>query len=65
MSSGSLVAAEKSMASNVMVELTFESAKDYSEPFNQAQLDVVFVDPAGQKLRVPGFWDGGKTWRVR
>ncbi len=62
---GWLAAAEKSTPANVMIELTFESAKDYSDPFNQAQFDVVFEDPAGHKLRVPGFWDGGKTWRVR
>jgi hypothetical protein len=54
-----------STPANVMTELSFESAKDYADPFNQVQLDVVFVDPAGKQLRVPAFWDGGKTWRVR
>jgi hypothetical protein len=46
-------------------ELSFESAQTYEDPFNQVQLDVVFVDPAGKAFRVPAFWDGGKTWRVR
>jgi hypothetical protein len=50
---------------NVMAELTFESAKHYSDPFNQVQLDVVFVDPARKEFRVPAFWAGGKTWRAR
>src|SRR5580704_17789955 len=50
---------------NVMTELTFESSKEYADPFNQVQLDVVFVDPARKEFRVPAFWDGGKTWHVR
>ena len=50
---------------NVMVELTLAAARTYSDPFNQVTLDAVFVDPAGTVLRVPAFWDGGQTWKVR
>ena len=35
------------------------------DPFNQVQLDAVFVDPTGGELRVPAFWDGGRTWKAR
>jgi hypothetical protein len=28
-------------------------------------LDAVFVDPTGGELRVPAFWDGGRTWKAR
>ncbi len=55
----------KTTPANVMAELTFESAKVYADPFNEAQLDVVFVDPSKREFRVPAFWAGGKTWRVR
>jgi hypothetical protein len=50
---------------NVMVELTLTAARTYSDPFNQVQLDAVFVDPTGGELRVPAFWDGGRTWKAR
>ncbi len=50
---------------NVMVELTLAAARTYTDPFNQVQLDAVFVDPAGHEFRVPAFWDGGRTWKVR
>ena len=58
-------AAAKTTPANVMTELTFDSAKDYSDPFNQVELDVAFIDPSGKEFRVPAFWGGGKTWRVR
>ncbi len=50
---------------NRMSEVSFESAKDYADPFNHVTLDAVFTTPDGRLLRVPAFWAGGKTWRVR
>ena len=50
---------------NRMVEFTFESTKQYQDPFNEITLDAVFTDPSGGKRRVPAFWAGGATWRVR
>lgn len=50
---------------NVMVELTFESAVDHADPFNDLTLDVVFTDPKKKEFRVPAFWAGGKTWKAR
>ena len=50
---------------NRMAEVSFESAKDYADPFNHVMLDAVFTTPDGRLLRVPAFWAGGKTWRVR
>ena len=47
------------------VELTFESSKAYPDPFNEIELDVEFTDPQGQLRRMPAFWAGGNTWRVR
>ena len=45
-------------------EDTFESAKDYDNPFSQVEVDVVFAKGA-RTWRVPAYWDGGRTWRVR
>ena len=50
---------------NVPVELTLEAARSHADPFNEVTLDAVFVDPEGRELRVPAFWAGGRTWKVR
>jgi hypothetical protein len=47
------------------VEITFESAKTYADPLNDAEVNAVFTSPSGRAYTVPGFWDGGRTWRVR
>jgi Protein of unknown function (DUF4038)/Domain of unknown function (DUF5060)/Putative collagen-binding domain of a collagenase len=46
-------------------EKSFESTTEYANPVQQAALTVTFTSPKGGKLKVPGFWDGGKTWRAR
>jgi hypothetical protein len=46
-------------------ELTFTSSGNYADPYNDVDLDVVFTAPTGETLRVPGFWAGGATWKVR
>lgn len=50
---------------NKMVEITLLSNRTYSNPFNEVILDAVFTNPAGKELKVPGFWAGGNTWKVR
>jgi hypothetical protein len=50
---------------NRVVEITFTSVKEYNDPFNQVDLDVVFTAPDGHTVRVPAFWAGDSTWRVR
>src|SRR2546421_8796755 len=50
---------------NVMVEVTFTAARQYSDPFNQVTLDVIFTDPGGREFRVPAFWAGGNLWKAR
>jgi Protein of unknown function (DUF4038)/Domain of unknown function (DUF5060) len=66
---GALGASRKEPAlrteANRMVELTFTASGSYSDPFNEVTLDVVFVDPRGRELRVPGFWAGGEVWKAR
>ena len=50
---------------NRMAEVSFESTKNYADPFNEVTLDAVFTTPDGKTMRVPAFWAGGKQWRVR
>lgn len=57
---GSVVAAQGCPA-----EWSYTSAKQYSDPFNDLELDVVITLPSGREERVPAFWAGGTTWRVR
>ena len=46
-------------------ELTLKSSVTYTNPIQEAEMRVLFVSPLGETNRVYGFWDGGKTWRVR
>ena len=45
-------------------EASFTSARDYENPL-AVELRAVFRAPSGAERTVPGFWDGGRTWRVR
>ena len=58
-------AAAHRTATNVMIELPFTAAGTYKDAFNEVTLDVIFTDPGGNDLRVPAFWAGGATWKVR
>ena len=46
-------------------DLTLKSSRNYTNPLQDAEVRVLFVSPLGETNRVYGFWDGGKTWRVR
>ena len=46
-------------------ERVFQSADAYTNPVQQAALQVEFTSPSGATAKVGGFWDGGKTWKVR
>ena len=46
------------------VELVFESEKTYADPFADVTLDLLLYGN-GRLYTIPGFWDGGNTWRVR
>lgn len=50
---------------NVLTEWSFSSGKAYRDPFNEIELDVIFTRPGGKQDRVPAFWSGEQTWRVR
>src|SRR3954454_16441467 len=55
---------ERFALQNCPTEWAYTSAKQYHHPFEE-EVDVVFTTPAGQQHRVPAFWAGGDTWRVR
>ncbi len=46
-------------------ELTLKSRHVYTNALQEAEVRVLFVSPLGETNRTYGFWDGGKTWRVR
>src|SRR5262245_47278646 len=48
-----------------VTEWSYSTGKTYSDPFNQVELDVLVTDPEGHEQRVPAFWAGDSTWRVR
>ena len=54
-----------SAEANRLAEVSFSAAKDYADPFNDVVLDAVFTTPQGTTLKVPAFWAGGRTWRLR
>lgn len=50
----------------VASEISFSSTKDYYVPFYDIDFDVIFTHKeTGTELKVPGFWDGGKIFKVR
>ena len=48
-----------------VAEWSYSSGKAYADPFNEVELDVVFIDPQGREQSVPAFWAGDQTWRIR
>ena len=47
-------------------ELAFEAGTDYDVTGADAvTFDAVFTHESGEKVSRPGFWNGGKTFRVR
>ena len=55
----------KAITRNTVTEWSFTSSKTYPDPFADVDLDVIVTDSSGLERRVPGFWAGGDTWRVR
>ena len=49
------------------VELTLTAATEIPDPFDfvRAKFSAAFAGPAGEQLEVPGFWDGGRSWKIR
>lgn len=46
------------------VEITLQAARDYANPYTDVETWVTLTGPEGAR-RAYGFWDGGRTFRVR
>lgn len=44
---------------------TLMSSQDYDNPLQEAELSARFTAPSGRVAHAYGFWDGGRTWKVR
>lgn len=47
-----------------MQEITLESARDHANAYTDVDVWIELTGPGFSK-RVHGFWDGGRTWKVR
>lgn len=46
-------------------EITLTASATYDRPPEQLGVTAVFSGPGGVKKSVPGFWDGGNTFKIR
>lgn len=46
-------------------EFAFTAQGTYEKPCVQVELSAGFKGPDGASFRVNGFWDGGRSWKVR
>ena len=44
--------------------LTFETSRDYNNPFLDLSIQARFTGPSGQIVVREAYWDGGRTYRV-
>ncbi|MFG1707031.1 DUF4038 domain-containing protein [Nonomuraea sp. M3C6] len=47
------------------VDIALHAARPYGNPYTDVDVSATFTGPRGQIMTMPGFWDGGATWRVR
>ena len=59
------VAEERAATSGMATEWSHVSGKQYADPFNQVDVDAIISLPGGSEERIPAFWAGDSTWRVR
>ena len=55
---------ERVAATGSPTEWSYVSGKQYTDPFNEVDLDAIVKLPSGQEERVPGFWAGGRRSNV-
>jgi len=48
-----------------VLEESFTTAKTYDNPYMQVDLKIELSGPEGEIFRIPGFWDGGQSFKVR
>jgi len=60
-----MVSNAETIARRTMGEWELHSDYAYANPFANVVVDAMFVSPTGKTSKVPGFYDGEGTWRVR
>ncbi len=63
--SGTSNAEIRAGTTGVAAEWSYKSGKQYSDPFNEIEVDAIVTTPSGVDEKVPAFWAGDGTWRVR
>ncbi len=48
-----------------VMEIVLQAEKQYDNPFKEVRITAAFTGPEGTKISTKGFWDGGKTYKVR
>ena len=50
-----------------VTEIVFTAAADHADPFDfaHARFSAHFQGPDACRFEIPGFWDGGRTWKIR
>jgi len=48
-----------------MVEITLTAAGTYANPYKDVDIEATFTAPDQTTMTMPGFWDGGSTWKIR
>jgi hypothetical protein len=61
----SALAADRAAIAGMPTEWSYTSGKPYADPFNQVDVDAVVTTPSGREERLPAFWAGDNSWRVR
>src|SRR5579863_8149056 len=56
---------ERAATAGTPTEWAWTSGRQYDDPFNQVDVDAIVTLPSGAEERIPGFWSGGSTWRLR
>jgi len=46
-------------------EVTLTTTNNYANPYKDVTLSATFTGPGPSTITIPGFWDGGNTWKVR
>ena len=46
-------------------EVTLTTTNSHTNPYTDVTLSATFTGPGSTTITIPGFWDGGNTWKVR
>ncbi len=50
---------------NEVTTLEFTAYKHYDNPSRDVSLGATITNSAGHTIRIPGFWDGHRSWKLR